>query len=216
LGEGGGETVSVGKIMLSFEARSQPGEFRVDVRQLNRKLGSFLELGVGRFLTVRPPNRVINLAAVTFRVENRLKKDKGISRSKKPAVKAAERRYPMAIEKVALSSLIAQAWEQLKGMVLEEVKKRIEELARAEQTSRLGRAPHARGGNSLRRWGYRIRKVLLTPWGIIQGLRLPRIRDVVRRQEVPFLRSERGEYRLAEMLLASIPQSGTGCRIARW
>ena len=58
----------------------------------------------------------------------------------------------MAIEKVALSSLIAQAWDQLRGMVLEEVKKRIEELARAEQTSRLGRAPHRRGGNSLLCW----------------------------------------------------------------
>ena len=82
----------------------------------------------------------------------------------------------MSIEKVALSGVIAQAWEQLRGTVLEEVKKRIEELARAEQTSRMGRAPHVRGGNSLRRWGYRIRKVLLTPWGIIQGLRLPRLR----------------------------------------
>jgi hypothetical protein len=38
---------------------------------------------------------------------------------------------------------------------------------------------------------------------MIQGLRLPRIRDVMGKQEVPFLRSERGEYRLAEMLLAS-------------
>jgi hypothetical protein len=35
--------------------------------------------------------------------------------------------------------LIAQAWEQFQGTLLEEVKKRIEELARAEQSSRLGR-----------------------------------------------------------------------------
>jgi len=94
-------------------------------------------------------------------------------------------------------------WEQFKGTVLEEVKERIEELARGEQTSRLGRAPHRRGGNSLRRWGYLIRKLVLTPWGMIQGLRLPRIRDVVGKQEVSFLGSGRGEYRLAEMLLAS-------------
>jgi transposase-like protein len=109
----------------------------------------------------------------------------------------------MSAEKAPLSSLIAQAWKQFQETLLEEVKKRVEELARAEQRSRLGRAPHARGGNDLRRWGYRIRKLLLTPWGIIQGLRLPRIRDVVANKEVPFLRSERGEYRLAEMLLAS-------------
>lgn len=42
----------------------RPGEFRVDVSQLNRKLGSLLELNVGRFLPVRPPDRVVNLAPV--------------------------------------------------------------------------------------------------------------------------------------------------------
>jgi len=122
----------------------------------------------------------------------------------------------MNIEKVALSGLVAQAWEQLRGTVLEEVKRRIEELARAEQTSRLGRAPHARGGNSLRRWGYRMRKLVLTPWGMIQGLRLPRIRDVVGKQEVPFLRSERGEYRLAEMLLASTLGGMSYRKVVSW
>ena len=82
----------------------------------------------------------------------------------------------MNIEKVALSSLIAQAWEQLRGTMLEEVKRRIEELARAEQSGRLGRAPHVRGGNNLRRWEYRIRKLVLTRWGMMEGLRLPRTR----------------------------------------
>jgi hypothetical protein len=48
-----------------------------------------------------------------------------------------------------------------------------------------------------------MRKLVLTPWRIIQGLRLPRMRDVVDKREVSFLRSERGEHRLAEMLLAS-------------
>jgi transposase-like protein len=122
----------------------------------------------------------------------------------------------MSAEKVALSNLIAQAWEQLRGTVLEEVKRRIEELARAGQSSRLGRAPHARGGNNLRRWGYRIRKLVLTPWGMIQSLRLPRIRDVVGKQEVPFLRSERGEYRLAEMLLASTLGGMLYCKVVSW
>ena len=41
----------------------------------------------------------------------------------------------MSIEKVQLSSLVAQAWEQLRGMLLEEAKKRIEELARVEQAA---------------------------------------------------------------------------------
>jgi hypothetical protein len=64
--------------------------------------------------------------------------------------------------------------------------------------SRLGRARHRRGGNSLRRWGYKLRKVLLTPWGLISGLRLPRLRDIEKNQEVAFLGSERAESRLAE------------------
>ena len=34
--------------------------------------------------------------------------------------------------KVALSSLVGQAWQQLQGMVLEEVRKKVEELAAAE------------------------------------------------------------------------------------
>jgi len=84
----------------------------------------------------------------------------------------------MSEQKVALSSLVGQAWQQLQGMVLEEVRKKVEELAEAERESRLGRARHRRGGNSLRRWGYKLRKVLLTPWGLISGLRLPRLRAV--------------------------------------
>src|SRR5438093_9044823 len=105
---------------------------------------------------------------------------------------------------VALSSLVTQAWDQLQGQVLKEIGQRIEELAEAERETRLGRARHARGGASpWRRWGYRVRKVLLTPWGLIQGLRLPRIRDVEKKQEVGFLSSDLSQARLAEMLLAS-------------
>lgn len=108
----------------------------------------------------------------------------------------------MSKEKVALSSLVRQAWDQLREGLLEEVKQRIEELAEAERESRMGQPRQARGG-SLRRWGYKIRKLFLTPWGLITGWRLPRLRDVATGQEVAFLSSERSEARLAEMLLAS-------------
>ena len=39
----------------------------------------------------------------------------------------------MSEKKVALSGLVGQAWQQLHGMVLEEVKKKVEELADAER-----------------------------------------------------------------------------------
>ena len=122
----------------------------------------------------------------------------------------------MSEKKVALSGLVGQAWQQLHGMVLEEVKKKVEELAEAERETRLGRGRHRRGGNALRRWGYRVRKVLMTPWGLISGLRLPRLRDVEKNQEVAFLSSERAESRLAEMLLASTLGGMSYRKVVRW
>jgi len=50
----------------------------------------------------------------------------------------------------------------LQGTVLEEVKKKVEELAEAERETRLGGLDTARG-NALRRRGYCVRKLLLTP-----------------------------------------------------
>jgi transposase-like protein len=45
--------------------------------------------------------------------------------------------------------------------------------------------------------------MLLTPWGAITGLRLPRVRDVASGEEVGLFGGEREEARLAEMLLSS-------------
>jgi transposase-like protein len=122
----------------------------------------------------------------------------------------------MSEKKIALSSLVGQAWQQLQGMVLEEVRKKVEELAEAERETRLGRGRHVRGGSTLRRWGYKLRKVLMTPWGLITGLRLPRLRDVEKNQEVAFLGSERAESRLAEMLLASTLGGMSYRQVVRW
>jgi len=123
----------------------------------------------------------------------------------------------MSKPNVALSSLVTQAWDQLQGQVLKEIRQRIEELAEAERETRLGRARHARGGASpWRRWGYRVRKVLLTPWGLIQGLRLPRIRDVEKKQEVGFLSSDLSQARLAEMLLASTLGGLSYRKVVNW
>ena len=102
----------------------------------------------------------------------------------------------MSEKKVTLGSLVGQAWQQLQGTILDEVKKKVEEWAEAERESRWGCAWHRRGGNALRRWGYKLRKLRRTPWGRISGLRLPRLRDVEKNQEVAFLSSEGAESRL--------------------
>ena len=94
----------------------------------------------------------------------------------------------MSESKVPLSKLVGQAWDQLQEMVLEEIRRRVEELAEAERESLRGRGRHVRRGGPLRRWGYRVRKVLLTPWAMISGLRLPRMRDVEARSGVSELR----------------------------
>src|SRR5947207_15573689 len=110
----------------------------------------------------------------------------------------------MSKPNVALSSLVTQAWDQLQGQVLKEIRQRIEELAEAERETRLGRACHARGAASpWRRGGYRVRKGLLTPLGLVPGLRLPRIRDWEKKQEGGFLSSCLSHGWLAEMLLGS-------------
>ena len=122
----------------------------------------------------------------------------------------------MSESKVTLSKLVGQAWGQLQEMVLEEIRRRVEELAEAERESLLGRGRHVRRGGPLRRWGYRVRKVLLTPWGMISGLRLPRIRDVEAKREVAFLSSEGNQARLAEMLLASTSGGMSYRKVVNW
>jgi len=122
----------------------------------------------------------------------------------------------MAVKKVPLSDLVGQAWSQLQEKVLEEVRKKMEELAEAERETLVGRGRHVRGSSPWRRWGYRVRKILLTPWGMIRGLRLPRIRDVEKKQEVAFLSSEQNEARLAEMLLASTLGGMSYRKVVNW
>ena len=67
LGKGGGEAVGVRKIVLSLKAGGEPGQLGIYVHKFNGKRGSLLELGVGRFLPMRPPDRVISLAPVDHR-----------------------------------------------------------------------------------------------------------------------------------------------------
>jgi len=68
----------------------------------------------------------------------------------------------------------------------------------------------------VRRWGYRVRKVLLTPWGMVPGLRLPRIRDVEAKREVAFLSSEGTPAPLAEMWQASTWGGMPSRQVVKW
>src|SRR5437762_1827337 len=132
-------------------------------------------------------------------------------------LRAGERRHPHEQAQRSTVELGHTSLGSVARAVLKEIRQRIEELAEAERETRLGRARHARGGASPgRRWGYRVRKVLLTPWGLIQGLRLPRIRDVEKKQEVGFLSSDLSQVRLAEMLLASTLGGLSYRKVVNW
>ncbi len=61
-----------------------------------------------------------------------------------------------------------------------------------------------------------MRKVLLTPWGLLSGLRPPRLRDVEKNREVALLSSERAERRLAEMLPSSTLGGMSYRKVVRW
>jgi len=90
------------------------------------------------------------------------------------------------MDQVSLSDIVTGAWEEIKGYVLKALKEAVEAVLLKEQRKVLGRGRYQRGGSRGWRWGYRQRKSFLTPWGSLEGLKVPRIRE--EGQEVSWLR----------------------------
>ena len=99
------------------------------------------------------------------------------------------------MEQLSLSDIVIGAWEEIKGYVLKALKDTVEAVLLEEQRKVLGRGRYQRGGSRGWRWGYRQRKSFLTPWGSLEGLTIPRIRE--EGQEVSWLR--KNERRLKEL-----------------
>jgi len=78
---------------------------------------------------------------------------------------------------VSLSDIVRGAWEEIEGYVLKILKEAVEVVLLEEQNKVLGRGRYQRGGSRGWRWGYRQRKSFLTPWGSLEGLKVPRIRE---------------------------------------
>ncbi len=72
LGEGGGEAIGVGQVVLRLETGGQLAEFHVNADNLNGKLGDLMQLGVGGFFPARAPDRVVKLAPVDYRHRERV------------------------------------------------------------------------------------------------------------------------------------------------
>jgi transposase-like protein len=76
--------------------------------------------------------------------------------------------------RLALAELIEQGWKQVQDQVLEQLKRTIEGLLGAERDRRV--AERRQAGEKVYRWGYTVRKCWQTLWGVLEQVRVPRLR----------------------------------------
>jgi len=99
------------------------------------------------------------------------------------------------MKKTSLSEIINEAWEEIKGYVLEVLKEVVERMLKEEQDKVLGRQRYERSEWKAWRWGYRYCKNFMTLWGNLESIKIPGIRE--RGKEVNWL--ERNERRIKEI-----------------
>jgi transposase-like protein len=71
--------------------------------------------------------------------------------------------------------LVEQGFEQIRQLFLGQLKKAIEGLLQAERDRRV--VELQRQGQTVYRWGYTVRKYLSTLWGVLEQVRVPRLRQ---------------------------------------
>lgn len=85
-----------------------------------------------------------------------------------------ERRHPRTVSlegRVALRELMELAWEQIEGQAWEMPRRA---LLLAKRDRRVGESQQQ--GEEIYRWRYTVRKCWMTPWGILEHVRVPRLR----------------------------------------
>lgn len=98
--------------------------------------------------------------------------------------------------RLALRELMEQAWQQVEEQARGMLKRAVEGLLQAERDRRVSEAQQR--GEKVYRWGYTVRKCWTTLWGILEQVRVPRLRG---REEIGLVeRYER--HGLDEMLFA--------------
>src|SRR5580692_7268330 len=98
--------------------------------------------------------------------------------------------------RLALQDVIEQGWKQLQGGFLEQLKKTIEGLLAAERDRRV--AERRERGEKVYRWGFTVRKCWQTAWGVLEQVRVPRLRG---REEIGLLQKYQ-RHALQEVLFA--------------
>ena len=76
--------------------------------------------------------------------------------------------------RLTLRDLFKQAWDEVQQSVLEQLRRTIEGLLTAERDRRVVEARQR--GEKVYRWGYTVRKCWSTLWGMLQQVRVPRLR----------------------------------------
>lgn len=89
--------------------------------------------------------------------------------------------------RIALSQMVEQGWNQVRGQVVEQLKRTIEGLLQAERDPRI--AQRRQQGEKDYWWGYTVRKCWQTLWGELQGVRVARLRG---REEIGLIENISG------------------------
>lgn len=98
--------------------------------------------------------------------------------------------------KLTLKQVVEQGFEEIRQSFLEQLKKTVEGLLRAERDRRI--AALRRQGEKVYRWGYTVRKCWQTLWGALEQVRVPRLRG----QEEIGLLEKYQRHALGEVLFA--------------
>jgi transposase-like protein len=113
-------------------------------------------------------------------------------------------------KRLALREVVEQAFGQLSGTFLEQLKRTIEGLLCAERDRRMEQLRQQ--GQKSYRWGYTVRKCWQTLWGTLEQVRVPRLRG---RQEIGLLEKYQ-RHSLEEVLFALTVGGLSQRKVVEW
>jgi transposase-like protein len=112
--------------------------------------------------------------------------------------------------KLTLKQVVEQGFEEIRQSFLEQLKKTIEGLLRAERDGRI--AALRQQGQQVYRWGYTVRKCWQTLWGALEQVRVPRLRG---RAEVGLLEKYQ-RHALDDVLFALTVGGLSQRKVVQW
>ena len=112
--------------------------------------------------------------------------------------------------KLTLKQVVEQGFAEIRQSFLEQLKKTVEGLLRAERDRRV--AQLRQQGEKVYRWGYTVRKCWQTLWGALEQVRVPRLRG---REEIGLLEKYQ-RHALDEVLFALTVGGLSQRKVVEW